>query len=162
MKRAQLLSKIDRKRYGKRTKSYLLKFQGYSLSDLEKNGNLRMVFLVRGQTNDYLVTVVFLKIVGEVEALIHKGMSLKSAINLLVPRMFNGFDIQVHCTCPDFTYRSSYMASKNKYNAGEFEGRAPRVVVPSASCKHVAFVLTLLPRWSLRIKSDLEKFMSSR
>ena len=102
---------------------------------------------VRGETDDYIVRISF----GEVLDQIHKQLAanndvlnLRCVIRALVSS-FNGENVYVRCSCPDFQYRFGYYLSVHDIIVGDKETRPSNITNPNDSlgsaCKHVLLVL---------------------
>lgn len=76
-----------------------------------------------------------------------------------IVRLLLSGDIRVSCTCPDFKYRYSYKAYKNKYGLKR-ENRFPKVRNPKLNhtiCKHLIVVLSVLGSNWMVISRDMVK-----
>lgn len=59
---------------------------------------------------------------------------------------FNRGDVYINCSCPDFSYRYAYYASRNDINSGAPENRPSDETNPDdklgSGCKHALCVLS--------------------
>lgn len=68
-------------------------------------------------------------------------------------------DIAIHCSCPDFKYRFTYMAWSKGYGLLR-ETRYPKITnryLKGTVCKHSIAVLNAFPMYFMSIQSDLTK-----
>lgn len=85
-----------------------------------------------------------------------KKLAVAEAIDYCV----NKSHIAVSCTCPDFKYRFSYKATKDKYNFGFEETRPPVRTNPKLKgsvCKHLVGVLNTPSKWKGNLVRDVIK-----
>ena len=119
---------------------------------------------VHGETDDYVVTVTFEKILDnlrdEVKANNDK-MEFKCVLRALL-RSFNEDDLYISCSCPDWRYRMSYQATKGQYNSGLPELRPSDITNPhdtkGAGCKHSLLVLSNTD-WMMKIASVINNYV---
>lgn len=113
-----------------------------------QNNILDVDVKVRGETNDYIVRISF----GEVLDQIHKQLAanndvlnLRCVIRALVSS-FNGENVYVRCSCPDFQYRFGYYLSVHDIIVGDKETRPSNITNPNDTkgrgCKHILLVLS--------------------
>jgi len=118
------------------------------MDSLFKKGSFSVIIPVRGETDNYEVTIRFEGVVDE----LHKQMDrfgkfdIKTVMKALTS-CFDGENVYLHCSCPDFCYRFSYWSTKNKYNSGPQQPsngkwiRNPNDKL-GACCKHGLLVLS--------------------
>lgn len=119
---------------------------------------------VKGETDDYIVTMKFAGVLDEIQRAVkanNNQLSLKLIVQSLV-RTFNNDDVFIDCNCPDSRYRQRYWQSKNGYNAGPRELRPSDVTNPNdtkgAGCKHVLLVLSNL-NWLIKTASVINNYI---
>ena len=103
---------------------------------------------VQGETSEYLVTISFGGFLDKLRDELKRAndiISLRIIIRALL-NSFNGDNVYIRCSCPDFRYRGAYWASKNNIIAGEKETRPSDITNPNndlgAGCKHIMLVLS--------------------
>ena len=124
-------------------------------------------FFASSKSSNFIVTVYNLPLVY-CEVTI-KLLDLEDAKKLLIDgkqlnttqvlQLAMSGDIELHCTCPDFKYRFSYLAFNNKYGFFK-ETRFPKKRNPElkgCACKHCYSALKVLPMHFKSIQSDLMK-----
>lgn len=102
---------------------------------------------VRGETDDYIVRISFGGVLDEIHKQIESNngtLNLRCVIRALVSA-FNGDNVYVRCSCPDFKYRFAYFLSVNDIIVGERETRPSDITNPydtkGKGCKHILLVL---------------------
>ncbi len=118
---------------------------------------------VHGETDDYVVTIIFENILKNLQQEV-KGngnkLEFKCVLRALL-RSFNGENCYVSCTCPDWKYRQAYWATKNQQNSGVPEVRPSDITNPNdtkgAGCKHVNLVISNAD-WMMKIASVINNY----
>lgn len=135
-------------------------FLRVGLLELMTSEDLYIYFKVR----DYLVD---LKIVGfkpVLDQYLHgkfKGDTTK-AITKALNHSLRYNHVQVRCSCPDFKYRYSYMATVKHYGLDTDETRPAQVTNPKnrgGLCKHIVKVLNVPSLWSKRVVTALKGYV---
>lgn len=156
-------------RYQRRTKSRVAtsvsQFNKINMDEFFKKDILTVGIEVYGETNNYVVTIRFSGVLAEIRReleLSHKSLEFKT-IQICLSRVFNRGDVYVFCSCPDWKYRQSYHATKDKFTAGEPENRAPQyswtiLLKETGGCKHVLLVLSNMS-WMLKIASVINNYI---
>lgn len=130
-----------------------------------KNDILNFDIKVKGENDDYVVTVEFSKILDRIKNKINinrNKLDLKCIYDALVDTL-NSNDVKVNCSCPDFTYRFKVWATKHKYNAGEAENREAKITNPNddlgSACKHILNVLNNA-EWIRKVSSVINNYIN--
>lgn len=112
-----------------------------------KTNNLIFKLKVKGESSIYLVTIELQNILDLIQQEISNKdneLSLNIIYDAFV-KSLNSSNIKISCSCPDYTYRFRYQASKDGYNSGKAETRPAKKTNPKndlgSSCKHILFVL---------------------
>lgn len=113
---------------------------------------------VQGETNKYTVTISFYGVWENYEGELSRK-SIKDAIT----KAYRTEDIYVYCTCPDFYYRYSYVATQNGYITKHIQTipapiRNPHDSLGSA-CKHVLLCLFQSQRWITELANNTYKYI---
>ena len=101
---------------------------------------------VRGETDEYIVRISFSGFLDNLHReLQHSEFNQRTILRALT-KAFNGENVFVRCSCPDFRYRQAYWASKNSLIAGDPETRPSDITNPKDTkggvCKHIAHILS--------------------
>ena len=113
--------------------------------------------------NQYRCTLL---IHGFIERLIHvvdrqwKGNVNFDAVEKALSQVIDNDDsVLVNCTCPDFYYRFSYVATKNKYKQGKRQDITAPITNPrddkGSCCKHLLMILKNKKVWLRKVTSVL-------
>lgn len=177
-KRTQLISaskkakkeKDGQTRYQKRVKSKV-KSNVSNLNKVDFNKlfkeNIMSVNLdVQGETDDYLVTISFGGFLDRLRAELKRSndiISLKVIIRALL-NSFNGDNVLIKCTCPDFRYRMAYHLSQEGNIAGaQKETRPSNITNPNNDlgdgCKHIMSVLSN-QNWVIKLSSVVHNYIN--
>lgn len=130
-----------------------------------KTDILDFIIKVQGETNDYDVTITFEEALKEIADQIKRNnnnLEFKCVLRGLISA-FNRGNVYVNCTCPDFTYRQAYWATKGQYNSGMPQpSNGKQIANPGdtkgAGCKHVNLVLANLD-WMMKIASVINNYI---
>ena len=158
-----------KERFDKRNRSKVANsvknFNSIDMNKLFKKGILTVGVNVKGETDDYVVTITF----GGFLNNIHRELAHNDELSLrLVIRAlndcFNRDDVYVFCTCPDFKYRYQYWATQNKYNSGEPQpSNGMRIRNPDdklgSACKHTLLVLNN-NSWLIKVASVIMNYIN--
>lgn len=133
------------------------------MDSLFKRDILTVGIEVHGETNDYIVTMRFSGLMEELRN------QLKSNNNKLeykviakaMSRVFNSGDVNMHCSCPDATYRQNYWQNKNGYGT-MYEPRPSNITNPNdnlgSGCKHTMLCLSNLD-WMMKVASVINNYI---
>lgn len=113
---------------------------------------------VQGETDKYTVTISFYGVWANYEGELSKK-SIKDAIT----KAYRTEDIFIYCSCPDFYYRYSYVATQNGYITKHIQTipapiRNPHDSLGSA-CKHVLLCLFQSQRWITELANNTYKYI---
>ncbi|MBO5711337.1 MAG: hypothetical protein J6R47_00725 [Acholeplasmatales bacterium] len=171
--RAKLLakSKSSKKgfeRFKKRVKSRVAnsvkQYNAIDMNKLFKDNILTVDVNVKGETDTYTVKMSFGGFLGLLRDQIDRlgKFDLKAVTRALI-NGFNKDDVYIHCSCPDWSYRYAYFATKNKINSGDPETRASNITNPNddlgSACKHVLLVLSN-NSWLLKVASTIYNYVN--
>lgn len=160
--------KDGKTRYEKRLKSHVAtstrQYNRINMNELFKNGIVTIGIEIKGETDNYIVTISYGGVLDELRELIKRNnnqLDLKSVIKALVIA-FNKNDVYIRCTCPDFFYRFGYWATKNNIISGDVQ------LIPSdetnpkddlgPACKHVLLVLSNTS-WLIKVASVIRNYI---
>lgn len=149
--RSAKAEKDGKNRYQKRLKSRIgssvRQYNSIDMNKFFKKDILDFGIQVYGETDNYIVTISL----GNVLSILKRILSTKDTLELkdiiiAITRAFNGENVYIHCSCPDWTFRMAYYASKKDINAGQLELRPSIITNPDDSlgdgCKHSLLVLS--------------------
>lgn len=83
---------------------------------------------------------------------------LRKIVGAVLSQALNSSDVRVDCTCPDFTYRFSYVASIGQYKFGDQQGIPAKIRNPQNNgsvCKHLARVLSRPSSWKAKVVTGI-------
>lgn len=119
---------------------------------------------VHGETNDYVVMIIFENILDELQREVkanNNKLEFKCVLRALL-KSFNGDRVYVSCSCPDWKYRQAYWATKDGYSSGAPEVRPSDITNPRDSkgggCKHVNLVISNAD-WMMKIASVINNYI---
>lgn len=160
-------NRYERRRYSK-VANTIKDYNSIDMNAFFKGDYLEFGVNVKGETNDYKVTVTFEGILNgirdEVKANKYK-LEFKCVIKALL-HAFNNNDVYISCTCPDFVYSgNNYYAVKQDYNSNPIFGKAmqaPNIKNPhdtkGAGCKHILLVLSNT-EWMMKVASVIYNYI---
>ena len=140
-----------------------------------KGDILEFKIKVHGETDDYVVTILFEGILSEIRREVqgnNNKLEFKCVLRALL-KVFNSEDVYVSCTCPDFTYRFKYWASHNNYSSAipdQYTNMRPKPQgqggaagansddTKGSACKHVNLVISNLD-WMMKIASVINNYI---
>lgn len=182
LKRSQILSKSKQgdqyktrpgeNRYTRRTKSKVAAtvadYNRIDMNALFKGDILEFGIKIQGETNNYVVTILFEHILDEFKRQIRQNnnkLEFKCILQGLI-KVFNSEDVYVACTCEDFIYGGyNFYGVKQNYNADPKFGKAmeaPMIRNPNdtkgAGCKHILLCLANLD-WLIKIASVIHNYI---
>lgn len=179
MNRTQLIQKSKRSdnykdqskgrnRWERRNKSRIAtRVDQYNKIDMNKffkDDELKVGINVKGETDDYVVTIRYNGVLREIQDQIKRNNNTLEfkCVLIALQRVFNSGNVFVSCSCPDWKYRQSYHATKDGYNSGDPEIRASDITNPGdtkgAGCKHVNLVLGNVD-WLMKICSVINNYI---
>ena len=167
--RSYLLTKSrsqSRSRYNKRMNHQVTDFRGVDLEELFEND----YFVFTTPIKDYAVTVAFSGVFQELKDVVRmtagdpNKITLQMVIKALSRAYDSADDVRVNCTCPDYFYRYSYVASRGGYKFGEPQNIPARITNPNndigATCKHLDLLLSN-KRWLTKAASVINSFIKA-
>lgn len=142
--------------------------QDYNKIDMDafwKGDILEFGIKVQGETNNYVVMIIFEEILEELRKQIqlnHNKLEFRCVLRALI-KVFNSDNVYVSCSCPDWKYRQAFWATQGKYNSGQPQNdNGKRIANPNntkgAGCKHVNLVLANLD-WMMKIASVINNYI---
>lgn len=161
--------KDGKTRYQKRLKSHVAtstrQYNKINMNELFKNGIITIGIEVKGETDNYTVTMSYGGVLDELRNLLKRNnnqLDLRIVIKALIIA-FNKNDVYIRCTCPDFFYRFGYWATKNKIITGDVQ------LIPSdetnpkddlgPACKHTLLVLANTS-WLIKVASVIRNYIN--
>lgn len=152
------------KRKGSSVSNSVKSYNSINMNSLFKEDILTVNIEVKGETDNYTTTVSF----GDFLEKLHRRLesagtlSLKVVIQSLVDA-FNGSNVFVRCSCPDFFYRFGYWLSKDSIIYGERQNIPSDITNPTndlgKGCKHVMLVLAN-HSWLLKVASVVWNYIN--
>lgn len=158
-----------RQRYDRRTKSSVARtvqqYNEIDMNKLFKEDILTVDLPVRGETDNYIVKVSF----GGFLDSLHDEMKRNNgefdfrAVTRALLTCFDRDDTFVGCSCKDFYYRFSYVATKRDYMSMLPQMIPANITNPKDSlgsaCKHVLLVLAN-HSWLLKVASVIKNYVT--
>lgn len=135
------------------------------MNTLWKQDILKFGIKVQGETDDYIVKVIFSGVLKALRPLVKEDQNnlTRDVIYAALVKALNSEDVKISCTCPDYKYRLAYQNSKNGYNAGKAETRKSDITNPGdtkgAGCKHILAVLNNA-EWIRNIASVINNYVN--
>lgn len=162
--RQKLISKSKsspkgRERFNKRNKSRVgntvKSFNKINMNKLFKDDILTIGVPVRGETDDYVVTITFGGFLEILRDQVERSGSLTFRETSRAAIIgFNRDDVYIACSCPDYDFRMRYWATKDNVNSTAPETRPSDITNPDNNlgnaCKHILLVLSNTS-WLLRV-----------
>jgi len=155
-------------RYRRRDKQHISSkpdmFNKVDMNKVFKENVLVLNIPVKGETNNYVVSVTFK---GILDAILQEIKSNKykleyKCIYRAIINAINRQDIYINCTCPDFYYRFSYVATQGRYMAGAAQGIPAKITNPDnalgAGCKHTLNVIGNL-NWAVMLATAIYNYI---
>ena len=112
-----------------------------------KDDVLKFVVKVKGETDNYDVTVEFSQLSQKIQGYVKaaKNEFNRDIVTKALMNALSSSQVKISCTCPDFKYRLAYHATNADAKAGEQETRAANITNPTNNlglcCKHILAVL---------------------
>lgn len=118
---------------------------------------------VRGETDDYVVTIAFGGLLELLrEEIERSGVLTFREVTRAVINGLNREDVYISCTCPDSRYRMQYFQTVNNYNSGAPETRPSKITNPNdtlgSGCKHTLLVLNN-NSWAQRLSRTIYNYI---
>ena len=173
-KRSQLLNKSKSsvkgmQRFKRRVKSKVAntvrQFNSIDMNKLFRENILTVNISVNGETDNYIVKISyggFLDYLKE-EVSRNGGIVDLRAITRALLKGFNQDNVYIHCSCPDFYYRFSYVCTKNNTNSGDPQNIPAPITNPhdslGSSCKHTLLVLNN-NSWVIKVASVINNYIA--
>ena len=158
-----------RNRWERRNRSRIAttvqQYNKVNMDDFFKKDELTVGIEVHGETSDYIVTIKYYGALREILEQIKRNdnrLEFKCILGAL-QRTFNAGNVFVSCSCPDFTYRQAYWASKGNYNSGPIQPSNGKWIAnpndtKGAGCKHVNLVLGNID-WLMKVASVINNYI---
>lgn len=124
-------------------------YNDIDMNKLFKENILDVGVVVQGETNTYVVRMSFAGFLDYLHNQLkqnNKQFDNRTVVRSLITA-FNSDQVYIHCSCPDWTYRFAYWATKNDIDAikGEQPSNGKWIRNPKdtkgAGCKHTLLVL---------------------
>lgn len=159
---------LGKNRYERRVHSNLSnnvrEYNSINMNDFFKKDKLEVKINVRGETGNYVVTMLFDGVLKEISkdvtARNAEKLSFKIVYRALL-RAYNNAQIKLDCNCPDFIYRFRYQANKGGY-ATKYEPRPSDITNPKdskgAGCKHILLTMTNLS-WIMKVSTVINNYI---
>ena len=178
-KRSQLLSRSKtgdpyvpwnqfrgKNRYQRRLYSRLASsvknFNSIDMNKLFKDDILDVDIDVKGETNVYVVRISFGGFLDELHNFLKTQELNRKIIAKALSKAFNGDQVYINCTCPDFRYRGKYWATKNNILIGAPETRPSNITNPNDTkgpgCKHITLALSD-SSWLVKVSSVIYNYI---
>ena len=178
-KRSQLLSRSKtgepyvpwnqfkgKNRYQRRLYSRLASsvknFNSIDMNKLFKDDILDVDIDVKGETNVYVVRISFGGFLDELHNFLKTQELDRKIIAKALAKAFNGDQVYINCTCPDFRYRGKYWATKNNILIGAPETRPSNITNPNDTkgpgCKHITLALSD-SSWLVKVSSVIYNYV---
>ena len=178
-KRSQLLSRSKtgdpyvpwnqfrgKNRYQRRLYSRLASsvknFNSIDMNKLFKDDILDVDIDVKGETNVYVVRISFGGFLDELHSFLKTQELNRKIIAKALSKAFNGDQVYINCTCPDFRYRGKYWATKNNILIGAPETRPSNITNPNDTkgpgCKHITLALSD-SSWLVKVSSVIYNYI---
>ena len=155
----------ERRRYSQIANS-VRDYNEIDMNSFWKGDILDFKIKVKGETDDYIVSVTFESILDELQREVRANnnkLEFKCVLRALL-KAFNGEDVYLGCTCKDWQYRFSHYATIDRYNAGMPEMRPNRFTWTNSqddmgsACKHVNLVLSNTD-WMMKVASVINNYI---
>ena len=157
----------DRRVYSKLSTS-VSDYNKIDMNTFWKEDFLEFGVKVRGETDNYVVTVTFERVLDRLADEIKRNnnkLEFKNVLRALI-NTFNSEDVYVACSCPDWVYSgNNYYSYRQGYNSDPKFGPAmdaPVIRNPGdnlgAGCKHINLVLSNLT-WIMKIASVINNYI---
>lgn len=156
----------SRKRFQRRLNYQVSNFRGVDLEQLFEND----YFVFRTPIKDYVCIVAFPGVFSSLRDVVKsthgdpKRINLQMVIKALRLAFDATDDVKVDCTCPDFWYRFSYVATQNGYKYGKPQTIPAPITNPDddigSTCKHLSLLLSN-KQWVVKAASVVNAFIKA-
>ncbi len=152
------------RRLQSRMSSSVKTYNEIDMNKLFKDNILDVVVKVKGETDDYNVTMSFTGFLDEIQKQLKNDqqLDLRIIIRSLISA-FNTGDVFIHCDCKDFQYRFNYWVTVNGFNSGQSENRPADITNPrdskGAGCKHILLLLAN-NTWCIKVASVIYNYIN--
>ena len=155
----------ERRRYSQIANS-VRDYNNIDMDSFWKGDILDFKINVKGETDDYVVSITFESILDELQREVRANdnkLEFKCVLRALL-NAFNSENVYLGCTCPDWKYRFAHYATVDRYNAGVPEMRPNRFSWTNSeddmgsACKHVNLVLSNTD-WMMKIASVINNYI---
>lgn len=135
------------------------------MNRLFKEGILDINIQVKGETDDYVVTISFGRFIDEFRKQLKREQGTEANLRTFVRTLTGAFDtddVYIHCSCPDWKYRMDFWATMNQINSGNPQTIPSQITNPhdqlGPGCKHVMLVLSN-NSWLLKVASVVNNYV---
>ena len=156
-------NRYQRRLHSKITNS-VKEMNSIDMNSLFKDDKLDVQIKVQGETDDYIIRISFFDFLEKLHEQLQKfndKLSL-TVVTKALTSAFNGDNVYIHCTCPDWKYRMAFYATKNDINSGEPELRPSDITNPNDTkgpgCKHVMLAISN-NTWLIRLASTVYNYI---
>ena len=155
----------ERRRYSQIANS-VRDYNDINMDAFWKGDILDFKIKVKGETDNYIISITFEKILDELQREVRANnnkLEFKCVLRALL-KAFNGEDVYMSCSCPDWNYRFAHNATVDRYNAGVPEMRPNRFLWTNsqddmgAGCKHTNLVLSNTD-WMMKVASVINNYI---
>ena len=155
-------------RYVRRDKQHVSSkpdmFNRVDMNKVFKENILELNIPIKGETNNYIVTVTFKGILDMIlQELKSNNYKLEyKCVYKAIIGAINKENVFIDCTCPDYKYRFRYWSTVDDFNAGIPENRPAKITNPrnifGAGCKHILNVIGNL-NWAVMLATALHNYI---
>lgn len=148
-------NRYERRLHSKVAKS-VKEFNSINMNKLFKDDILDVNIRVQGETNEYLVTLKMSGILGNLQQQLEpdKPINFRQVARALI-KSFNGEDVYIRCSCPDWKYRFGHWALKHSISSyDDVFNKGGRIVDASPGEQEDNLVRTQAPRFDWTNKDD--------
>lgn len=156
----------DRRKFQRRLNYQVSNFRGVDLEQLFEHD----YFVFKTPIKDYVCTVAFPGVFSSLQKVVKstngdpKKINLQMVIKALRIAFDATDDVKVDCTCADFWYRYSYVATQNGYKYGEPQKIPAPITNPDdnigSTCKHLSLLLSN-KQWVVKAASVVNSFIKA-
>lgn len=128
-----------------------------------KDDILKFIVKVKGETDNYEVTVEFSKLSQKIQGYVKaaKNQFDRDIVTKALMNALSSSDVKISCNCADFKYRLAYWSSKEGAKSGEQETRPSDITNPTNNlglcCKHILAVLNNV-QWMRNVASVIVNY----
>lgn len=159
-------------RYQRRTHSSVSgnvkNYNKMDMNNLFKNNILDVVVDIHGETGSYQVKIKFSNFLDELHSEIKRNQvfNFRTVARALI-RAFNGDNVYIHCSCPDWRYRMDYFAHVNDIASTDKPDdpldRPSKITNPNDTlgpgCKHSLLVISN-NTWLNKVASVIHNYVN--